>query len=269
MFSLKDIYRRYLAGITGKYPYFGHWVYFPKNSFIVKILRETGDFEPQTRHLLWQFALDGTTFFDVGANVGILSIPILSLTQQVDVVSFEPSPAVRPFLKKTWEQSPFQSRWQIVEKAVGNFEGVTHFSQHIKAGDDAFDGVLPTHRMGETTTVEVPITTLDAVWHEKGDPSVSIIKIDVEGFELAVLEGATACIAASRPVILTEWNRVNLSAYKMSATVLWEWATANNYAIYMIPYLFPIQNAQALDVATALLEYCLLIPNEKPMRRRF
>ena len=266
---MKNIYRRFVAPFTGKYPYFGHWVYFPKNSFIIKLLRETGDFEPQTRHLLWQFALDDTTFFDVGANIGILSVPILSLTQRVNVISFEPSPAVRSFLKKTWTHSPFQSRWTVIEKAVGNFEGVTHFSQHQKTGDDPFDGVLPTHRKGETTTVQVPITTLDAVWREKDTPSVSIIKIDVEGFELAVLEGATACISTCRPVIITEWNRVNMLAYKQPPTALWDWATANNYTIYMMPHLFPIKNPQDLDVATSLLEYCLLIPNDKPILRRF
>jgi FkbM family methyltransferase len=267
--TFKNIYRRFLAPLTGKYPFFGHWVYFPKNSFIMKILRETGDFEAQTRHLLWQFALDGTYFFDVGANIGILSVPILSLTKDVKVVSFEPSPAVIPSLKKTWEQSPFQSRWTIIEKAVGNFEGMTHFSQHQKAGDDPFDGVQPTHRKGETTTIEVSMTTLDAVWHEKKDPSVSVIKIDVEGFEMSVLAGAKACISACRPVIITEWNRVNLSAYQLSPTVLWDWAIANKYKIFMMPHLYPVQNPQALDVATSLLEYCLLIPNDKPIQRRF
>jgi FkbM family methyltransferase len=262
---LKKIYRRFIASRSGKYPYFGHWVYFPKNSIIIKRLSETGDFEPQTRQLLLQFALNGTTMFDVGANIGILSVPILSLNQGVKVISFEPSPAVRHFLRKTWQNSPFQSRWQIIEKAVGNFDGISHFSQHIKLGDDAFDSVLPTNRSGASNTVEVPITTLDSVWKEQNLPTISVIKIDVEGFELAVLEGAEVCIQACRPAIITEWNRVNLLAYKLSPTKLWDWATAHNYTIFVMPHLNQIQNALGLDAACLLFEYCLLLPNEKPV----
>ena len=266
---VKQLYRRFIAPFSGKYPFFGHWVFFPKNSLIIKILQQTGDFEPQTRQLLWQFARKNTTFFDVGANIGILSVPILSLTQDVDVVSFEPSPAVYPFLKKTWTHSPFQSRWHIVEKAVGNYEGTTPFSQHKKIGDDAFDGIRPTHRRGEAVTVEVPITTLDTVWRQRATPSVSVIKIDVEGSELAVLEGASACIEACSPIIITEWNRTNLSAYTVHPTALWDWAKANKYTLFMIPHLYQINNPLALDAASSLLEYCLLIPNKIPIERRF
>jgi FkbM family methyltransferase len=266
---LKQLYRRYIAPFSGKYPFFGHWIFFPKNSLIINVLQHSGDFEPQTRQLLWQFARKNTTFFDVGANIGILSVPILSLTQDVEVVSFEPSPAVHPYLKKTWTQSPFQSRWHIIEKAVGNYVGTTSFSQHKKLGDDAFDGIRQTHRKGETETVEVSITTLDAVWRERATPSVSVIKIDVEGAELAVLEGAAACIEACSPIIITEWNRINLSAYNVHPTALWEWAKANKYSIFMIPNLYQIDSSHALDAASSLLEYCILIPNKMPIERRF
>jgi FkbM family methyltransferase len=266
---LKQLYRRYVSPFSGKYPFFGHWVFFPKNSLLINVLRKTGDFEPQTHQLLWQFARKNTTFFDVGANIGLLSIPILSIAPDVEVVSFEPSPAVLPFLKKTWLQSPFQSRWHIIEKALGNYEGTTSFSQHQKLGDDAYDGIRPTHRRGETKTVEIPITTLDTVWRERATPSVSLIKIDVEGAELAVLEGASACIAACRPIIITEWNRINLSAYNIRPAALWEWAMTNNYSIFVIPHLYKIDSAFALDAACSLLEYCLLIPNERPIERRF
>ena len=50
----------------------------------------------------------------------------------------------------------------------------------------------------------VAASSLDVVWNEAQRPGVSVVKIDVEGTELGVLEGARELLAACRPTLLIE-----------------------------------------------------------------
>lgn len=258
---LKEKYKKYVSPLTLKMPYFGHWLYFPKGSAIVKTARLNGDFEPEIRKLMLQLTKENSTVFDVGTNIGWLSIPILQTHPSVKVVSFEPSPSVLPYLRQTNAQSPHKSRWKIIEKAVGSEVKMTFFAQH-GVGGDAYDGVISTGRAGKSESIEVPITTLDAEWQALGNPSVSLIKIDVEGFEMPVLVGAEKCINQCRPAIITEWCEENLMTYDQPNHAIFTWAERMKYDIYVIPNLQPIRFKQDLEVALLSFENFLLMPQK-------
>ena len=51
----------------------------------------------------------------------------------------------------------------------------------------------------------MPLRRLDGIVERAGDPAVDVIKIDVEGFELATLRGAAALIERHHPVIVSEF----------------------------------------------------------------
>jgi hypothetical protein len=52
--------------------------------------------------------------------------------------------------------------------------------------------------------LRVPSQTLDAIWEDSGTPEVSFLKIDTEGGEFEILEGATRLLRTWRPAILVE-----------------------------------------------------------------
>ena len=52
--------------------------------------------------------------------------------------------------------------------------------------------------------VNVPTERLDDVWERAGSPAVSFLKIDTEGAELGVLQGAERLLDAERPALLIE-----------------------------------------------------------------
>ena len=56
------------------------------------------------------------------------------------------------------------------------------------------------------TTVRVQVVQLDHAWVSLDKPKVSVLKIDVEGGEVGVLQGAAELIQAQRPAILLEAN---------------------------------------------------------------
>jgi FkbM family methyltransferase len=248
-------------GFAGAFPYYGTKVYFPKNSLIFKIACEQGIYEKENIHILSSLIKPDSVYFDVGANIGLMAIPVLHQSNSCTVVSFEPSPTTLQFLTRTVKESEFSDRWQLIGKAAGSSMGTLDF---FTASNDlgALDGFQDTKRAGEMSKITVPVTTLDAEWLAMDKPSVSAIKLDIEGAELAALEGALQCITTERPCILTEWNPVNLKAYDCDPKSLLNFVEKAQYKIFSLPYLIPVHNSVGLKTQMMTTESFLLLPDD-------
>ncbi len=252
----------YCPGISGSFRYFNHRVYFPHRSAAFLAACDQGIFEAANVALLQQLCRSDTYLFDVGANIGLMAIPVLRAVPECKVVSFEPSPNSLPFLRRTRSTSPFRDRWSVVAKAVSDHTGSAEFSVAGRRFG-LFDGLKATHRVPEARRVGVQITTVDAEWATLGKPKVSVIKIDVEGGELAVLNGATECIATCLPSIRTEWNRQNLAAYDCPAELIIPFASQFGYRIYSMPNGIAASDEIELELQMLRTESFLLIPDRR------
>jgi len=250
-------------GFSGAFPYFGTKVYFPKDSLIFRLACEQGIYEQDNLDILSLLVRPNSTYFDIGANIGLMSIPILQRNDSCMVVSFEPSPNTLRFLSRTVESSNFFERWKIVGKAVGSQVGTLGF---FMASPDmgAFDGFKDTRRANTDRQIEVPVTTIDVEWEALGRPAVSVIKIDIEGAELEALKGASKCLEKEKPYILLEWNATNLKAYNCSIDNLLVFAEQQQYLICSLPNLIPIFEPELLKLQMFKTETFLLFPNHKP-----
>jgi FkbM family methyltransferase len=130
------------------------------------------------------------TFVDVGTNVGIWSLPMMH--QFKTVVSYEPSKQNIECLKAN-----IPTGIDLREKAIANFTGFADFHQ---AGKNCGDGKLC--REGVKSTYTVPVVKLD----DEGLSDVDLIKIDVQGWEYEVLDGAIELISRDRPWVIFEVN---------------------------------------------------------------
>ena len=157
--------------------------------------------------------------------------------------------------------SPHSVRWRLYECALSDMEGTASFSAP-PTDLSAFGGLNNTGRVAGGEVVEVQLRTLDGVWTELGHPQVSVLKIDTEGHELPVLAGAEKCISTTRPAIVTEWNRVNLSASSCDPTSLMRWAEAHDYEVFTLLGGTPVLSANALNVMLFALnhENFILLP---------
>ncbi|MEI6429389.1 MAG: FkbM family methyltransferase [Pseudanabaena sp. ELA607] len=246
-------------GFAGAFPYFGTKVYFPKNSLLFKLACQQGIYENQNLDILSLLIKPNSTYFDVGANIGLMSIPILYRDNSCRVVSFEPSPNTLDFLNRTAESSNFSDRWTIVGKAAGSQVGTLDF--FIASPDmGAYDGFKDTKRENTNNRIQVPVTTIDIEWEALGKPPVSVIKIDVEGAELLTLEGAVNCIEKEKPYVLLEWNAENLKAYNYSTESLLIFAEQHNYQVCSLPDLIPIFDPELLKIHMNKTESFLLFP---------
>jgi FkbM family methyltransferase len=263
--SLRGSVKKWLygkcPGFAGSFPYFGTRVYFPKGSLIFEGACEQGIWERELVGILTALARPKTTYFDIGANIGLTSIPVLSNCPDCKVVSFEPSPSTHPFLDRTARNSKYGERWQVIGKAVGNEVGTAEF---FTAASELsiFDSMRDTKRAGAMQTLTVPVTTLDAEWAALNHPEVSIIKVDIEGAELLALQGGREFISKQRPYILFEWNPINLKAYDCDPASVFCLSESLGYRLFSLPNLVPVNDPTELRLQMLLTESFLMVPNQ-------
>jgi FkbM family methyltransferase len=247
-------------GFAGAFPYFGTKVYFPKQSFLFKLACQQGIYEMENLNFILSLIQPETTYFDVGANIGLMSIPVLQKHKTCQVIAFEPSPNTLAHLTRTYKNSQYADRWQIIGKATGSESGILEF--FIASPDmGAFDGLRDTKRANTNQKVLIPVTTLDSEWKTLGSPDVSLIKIDIEGAELDALKGAIQCIEKCRSFIILEWNAINLKAYGCSVESILSFAKDMDYILYSLPTLAEIHDVALLRLHMIQTESFLLAPS--------
>lgn len=168
----------------------GRWIWLPLDGWPEIVL----NYEPHIARAIDRELASGGGFVDVGAHVGLWSLYAAGL-DGVTVVAVEPSPAFRLLEQATAGHSNIM----LVNAGCGSTEGAMIFyaqgdntigtlTPEIAAAYDGFgDGPL----MEETT---VDVFRLDEIVASVG-MSPSLVKIDVEGFEVEVLEGAQGLLA--------------------------------------------------------------------------
>lgn len=166
-----------------------------------------GLYEIRVIDAMKRFLPPGGIFLDVGANVGYHSAVAADLVGPRGVVySIEP---VGIYFEKIVRLAQMNPDHAIIPEraAAGDRPGMATISiaGRSNAGwNTLVSGHMPDER--RTATERVPVTTLDAFLDREGVTSVSLIKIDVEGFELPVLRGLRGFLSATeeRPPILCE-----------------------------------------------------------------
>jgi FkbM family methyltransferase len=187
----------------------GSWVTLEYREVLGMLGFVSGGFEDPECRLLAAMTSSDTTAFDVGANVGIHAIPMAVASPSGHVIAIEPAPSNARRLRANVAANALKNI-EVIEVAVGRDVGVV--TLHL-ADDPAYastDAIKDGHR--ETGQVSVQQTTLDLIWEGAGRPRVSLIKIDVEGGEQSVLDGARGLLAGEHPMVMVEATDVRVGA---------------------------------------------------------
>lgn len=144
--------------------------------------------EPDEMGFLLHVLRAGDLFLDIGANVGSYTV-LASSVPGVTGIAFEPVPSTFAALQRNLVINGVTERFQALQTGVGRTEGMLRFS----VGLDSMNCVVG-EDASEVDTVLVPVIRLDdAVSGELAGGIVA--KIDVEGFEMPVLEGGRDVLA--------------------------------------------------------------------------
>jgi FkbM family methyltransferase len=167
-----------------------------KNSLLRAVygsLATRGDYEARFARELLAAVRSGDAVWDVGANVGVYAAQFAQ-HGAAHVVCFEPAPAAVAELHRRFPgASQGRDPVRIVPIALANQRGTAAFNA---------DGASPNNQIGRSdgskATIEVQVRSADEALTEFGLPHPNVIKIDVEGYELEVIEGMSKVLTSKQ-----------------------------------------------------------------------
>jgi FkbM family methyltransferase len=170
----------------------------PLSDAVGRCIYFTGDYDRKITRLCKTLLSPGEVAMDVGANLGVVTLTMSKVVGPTGHVhSFEPNPMICSLL----QQSIDGRNVSLHRCGLGSEE--TTLPLHIPTDNrGAASFIQNTNR----DVVKCPIRRLDNVVSERQIDKISLIKIDVEGFENEVLLGAETVLQSMRPYIIMETN---------------------------------------------------------------
>lgn len=156
--------------------------------------------EDQLINFLKRIVKQGNTFIDIGANVGWISLEVASFVgEKGSIYSFEPIKHLCRLFEQLINLNKIKNIF-IINAAAGQEEGFTEIN--ISELGSAFQERSSLIQVDpDVAKQEILVLTLNKLFKNK---KIDFLKIDVEGFELEVLQGSTETIDKNRPVVIIE-----------------------------------------------------------------
>jgi FkbM family methyltransferase len=174
---------------------------------------------------------ESPSFLDIGANIGLISVFLISKVKNLKIYAFEPGTHQYDLFKTTIENNKLDDKINLFNTALGKENGKAKFSIHDNK-DASGDGFFDTLRAGVTKTVEVNVMKFDDWWNKNNRPKIDIVKIDTEGAELWILQGAKEFLSECKPIIFMEINEENLKPYPYDQFEILKWLNENNLKLF-------------------------------------
>jgi len=210
-----------------------------------------GAYEPEVRAEIRRRLRPGDTAIDVGANAGWHTLLMACRVGPGGrVIAVEPNPSSRERLEHAIAINRL-TNVRVDARALADREGTRRF-EAPPAGDvwdgtgrligdgevrlkPPFDLAQGGHERAEgRDTTTVTVTTLDALAAEHSLDRVALIKIDVEGWETAVLRGAANLLRNSRPALIFEYDPAYVERSGASADELAAWLRTFDYQLHVL-----------------------------------
>ncbi len=227
--------------------------YCDPQSHVERQIIKSGLYDPHLLAVMERFVRPGSSVLDIGANIGAYAIPLSQGFPDIQVHAFEPNPFAAARLHKNIALNR-ASRIVVHEVGVGSSRGklTLHAFPYKDVGISSF--IQPTNSVEAARRIEVEVTTLDDMLARIAGP-ISLVKMDIQGFELEVLRGARRLLASQRPAVLLEHqdgNFGNAVAAADAKHALCELFRECHYDVFYITrydsqLAFPVQWDQPLE----------------------
>ncbi|MDP4009996.1 MAG: FkbM family methyltransferase [Candidatus Shapirobacteria bacterium] len=200
-----------------------------------------GKYEPYVTKLMLDQINEGDVVVDVGANIGYDTVLFAKkVGKNGKVYSIEPDPTNFAILEKNIKSNGLKNV-VVVKAALGNankkmkfFESEENFGDHRVWGESKM-------------TMEIFCRRLDDLLKDLGGKEVNFIKIDTQGWEPAVIEGAKETIQNYKPTIFFEYwpwayHQAKLGGKEMTEFLRQNYGSTNYIDEYIQIYLGKNQN---------------------------
>lgn len=178
---------------------------------------------------LFQLLKPHFKIIDVGANIGYLSLNFAMRCPQGIVYAFEPDSETFRKLSENVQLNSFNNI-HVFKTAVGAHTGTGELYKIYESNPGA-NRILHDRPPGHALSETVSIATLDDYDTQERFGDVSLIKIDVEGFELFVLQGARNLIKRCKPILFVELVDQNLLLQGCSGDAILKYVEELGYRV--------------------------------------
>ncbi len=187
----------------------GHFVYVdPVDEGMSAHLIARGFWEPWIEPVVRRLARPGDRVIDVGANLGYYTLILAGIVgPQGRVWAFEANPQIAARLKRSLEFNGYAAFTEVQAAAAGDRSGeAAFFVSRRDSGSSHLHHVVQHVEAG--SVIQTRMLTLDA---SCGAEPVRLLRMDAQGSELMILEGARSLLARSPDIrICMEWDLIQL-----------------------------------------------------------
>lgn len=182
------------------------------------------EYESDTVEFLLKLHSGGGAFIDIGANIGLISIPfakkIAELQSDCVIYSIEAVSSNIESLSKNIALNKLEDRITIIHNGVGDTAKNVEIQVEGNLAEGQGSGtanILPENSQYKCERIPISITTLDILFAQGKIPgNVNLIKVDIDGYDLLAMLGASDLLSKTRPVIFGEFMAHCLNWHKQS-----------------------------------------------------
>lgn len=182
----------------------GHILYHDTRDDALSLIRE----------IFWEHCYDHSDFYrphrshtvvDIGANIGIFALYLESKAPGIRIHCFEPASDTRAGLVRNVTANHLDESVTVYPFAVLNRNGNVHLNQATHSGHRSF---LALENADRTSGESVACVSLHEAIRMSGAKHINLLKVDVEGVEIEIFEGADPSIWRHIDRVVVEFHDV-------------------------------------------------------------
>jgi FkbM family methyltransferase len=217
----------------------------------------SGRYEDGLTNFLLALLEPGMTVVDAGANVGMIGLRLADQIRRLGsghVFLVEPVPANACLLTASVQSNQLEDFCTVCEVGLADSAGSATLLVESRGARSGNAGVwaLAKRRRGLTPTAidaglwslagrrrsltptAITLRTLDDLVRDAGEPTIDLLKLDVEGAELSLLHGARRSIERSRPLIFGEFHPDLMSLHRSTFVDVMDFLAPIGYRAFAI-----------------------------------
>ncbi len=219
------------------------FIYLLKDSFLSRLIYS--GFEESEILFLRRYLSNSDIFFDIGSNIGLYSLHAAQVVGKTGkVFAFEPTPSTYSQLKRNVDLNNFGK--YVICNNIGLSDNKGTLKMNVSSnGYDAWNTFAKPIRPYFDKQIEIPVETFDNYINNNNIniKDISLIKVDVEGWETFVFKGASSLKDQDSPVLLVEFTEDYAFAagsncyelYDLIKSFGYDWFTYNSISNQLVP----------------------------------
>jgi FkbM family methyltransferase len=207
-------------------------LYTTVDNYIECTILGTGTYEDDIKKLINISLKDGENALDIGGNIGLQSIRMSKCVgSNGKIYAFEPLTYLQEKFKKNVQLNRVDNV-VLIPYALSNEEGDLEFTININSYNQGTFSLTHNSNGAEKQVVNIKIA--DNLPEIQNLNTLSLIKIDVEGFEFQIIKGLEKTIQKHRPRIIFEYDENYWKNSGQKIEDCYSFFSSLNYTIYQI-----------------------------------